>query len=589
VLGYPAGQAGLSRSAFLFTLIIGGIPVVSQTVRKMVRGKFASDVVASLAIVGALVTGEFLAGSVIVLMQTGGEALEDFAVRQASKSLKGLMERSPKTAHRKLLDSLEDIPVSLVVTGDHLVVKPGEIIPVDAVVVSGVSALDESALTGEPVPVAAFEGREVMSGSVAIDGALEIVALRPSSQSEYEQIVKLVAEAQQNKAPIGRLADRYALFFTPLTLVMCAIAWVITRRPEAVVAVLVVATPCPLILATPVAIISGINRAARNGIIVKGGAAIERIGKATAVVFDKTGTLTSGVPTVDRVVPLDGCSPSSLLRLAAGVEQLSAHPMARAVVARAKDEMGELPLATDMVEVAGQGVSGNVEGRLVSVGSRAYALERNLLDADTFSRRRLEVDACDDVTAVVGIDGRAAGLILYKDPLRPQVPALMERLKSLGVEETAMLTGDDELTASAIASEAGIATAKAGLRPGQKVEEVQGIMKRHSNVVMVGDGINDAPALAAATVGIALGAHGAAVSSEAADIVILPDDVGRVAEAVAVGKRTLRVARQSILIGLGASGGLMVVAAFGYIQPAFGALLQEFLDIGVILNALRAR
>ena len=517
VAQYAVRSPEVGRAILLATLVAGGLPVVVATVRGMVHGTFAADIVASLAIIGAVVIGEYLAGCVIVLMQTGGEALEDFAVRRASAALEALLARAPRIAHRRRTDGqsdcVEDVPVEDVAVGDLVLVRPGEIIPVDATVLSGTSAVDESALTGEPVPVTAGKGAAVMSGSVCLDGALELRATRPSSESQYELIVRLVRTAQTEKAPIGRLADRYAVVFTPLTLVMCVVAYLLTRRPDAVLAVLVVATPCPLILATPVAIISGVNRAARRGIIVKSGAAIERIGKVTAVVFDKTGTLTVGTPRVDRIVPLNGRPPGDMLRLAAGLEQLSGHQMARALVAAGRAQAGALPPAHQVAEAAGRGVSGRVEEHLVAVGSHAYAEQKGLTGVSTLDRARAEAGVEGDATAVIGIDGRVAGLVIFSDPLRPAVPELLRRLRALGVRETAMLTGDDEATARAIAAGAGITTVQADLLPAAKVEAVRELQGRHDTVVMVGDGINDAPALATATVGVALGAHGAAVSA----------------------------------------------------------------------------
>ena len=578
-----------SNVILLATLLAGGAPVVADTVRGMLHGNFAADIVASLAILGALITNEYLAGCVIVLMQTGGEALDAYAVRHASATLEALLSRAPRIAHRRVGLEIQDVSVDEVAVGDTLLVRPGEIIPVDGVVLKGVSAVDESALTGEPVPIPVMPGHDVMSGSVCLDGALDMRATRPSSESQYEQIVRLVRAAQIEKAPIGRLADRYAVFFTPFTLLMCMAAYLLTHRPDAVVAVLVVATPCPLILATPVAIISGINRAARRGIVVKNGAAIEQIGKATAVVFDKTGTLTRGRPVVERIIPLDGLSADAILRVAAGLEQLSGHHMARALVEAGVARLGSLPQPEHLSEEAGRGVSGQVEGHMIDVGSASYALQKGLATAEALNTVRMQAGLEGNATAVVGVDGQAAGLVVYVDPLRPAVPALLERLRALGVSETAMLTGDDLVTARAIAAEAGITTVKANLLPAQKVDAVRDVLNRHSSVVMVGDGINDAPALATATVGVALGAHGAAVSAEAADVVITVDDITRVADAVETGQHTLRIARQSILVGLGVSGALMVVAALGLIPPTLGAVLQECLDVAVILNALRAR
>lgn len=603
---YAIAAPDVARLVLGATLVIGGLPVVLRTVRGMLRGSFASDIVATLAIVGAAVTQEYLAGCVIVLMQTGGEALEDYAVRRASASLQALLTRAPKLAHRRSGETVEDVPAGEIAVGDAILVRPGDLVPVDGVIVSGTSAIDESALTGEPVPITGQPGNHVMSGSMCLDGALEIRAERVSGESQYEQIVRLVQAAQKDKAPIGRLADRYAVFFTPITLFMCALAYGISRQPQAVVAVLVVATPCPLILATPVAIISGINRAARNGIIVKGGAAVEQVGEADAVVFDKTGTLTAGTPAVDRVVPLDGYSARDVIRLGAALEQFSSHPMARALVQTAVEQGAPtspstsergLPLPTNVTESPGQGVFGRVEGHLVDVGSIAFAVHRGLGTLDVMNQARADVclsggawsGAATESVAVVGVDRKAAGLVIYADPPRPDAPQLMQTLKMLGINETVMLTGDDRPTAEAIASAVGINTVKAELLPADKVAAVEDLMRRHHGVVMVGDGINDAPALATATVGVALGAHGTAVSAEAADIVILTDNLSRVGTAIEIGKHTLHIARQSIFVGLGVSSLMMVVAAFGYIPPTFGAVLQEMLDVGVILNALRAR
>jgi heavy metal translocating P-type ATPase len=593
---YLARVPDVATWVFLATLVIGGLPVVLRTAANMLRGQFAADIVAALAIAGAAVTGEYAAGCVIVLMQTGGETLEAYAVGRASASLEELLRRAPRVANRrrsadpKLRNgALEVVPVEDLVVGESVMVRPGEIIPVDGVVEAGTAAVDEAALTGEPIPRPVKPGLEVMGGSICLDGVLDVRVIRPSSESQYDQIVRLVRAAQTQKAPIGRLADRYAVLFTPFTLLMCVAAYVITHQPVAVVAVLVVATPCPLILATPVAIISGINRAARLGVIVKSGAAIERVGRAKVVVFDKTGTLTRGSPTVDRVVSLDGYSAEEILWFGSGPEQGSTHPMARALVAAAAEFDRQLPTAEDIHEAPGQGVWGKVAGRRVDVGSFAHAAAQGISSPDALAAARSEANAKDDAIALVAIDGRAAGLVVFSDPIRPAIPQLLARLERLGVRETVMLTGDDRATAQIVASEAGIDTVKAQLLPADKATVVEELSRRYDTVVMVGDGINDAPALATATVGIALGARGAAVAAETADIVITTDDVGRVADAIETGRRTLRIALQSIWIGLGVSSGLMVVAAFGYIAPAGGAVLQELLDVAVILNALRAR
>jgi len=564
---------------FFFTLLAGGVPLVARTLWGMLRGRLAADVVAMLAIAGAVVFQEHFAGAVVVLMQSGGEALEAYAMHRATASLETLLARAPKVAHRLLPTGLEDVPVEAVRADDRLIVKPGDLVPVDCEVVAGTSSVDQSALTGEPLPIRALPGTVLMSGSVNQDGALTVRALRPSAQSQYQQIIAMVAHARREKPPIVRIADRFAVWFTPVTLAMCGVAYLVTGTPASVLAVLVVATPCPLILAAPVAVIAAISRAAAEGIIVKTGAAIEQVGRARVVVFDKTGTLTLGRPLVQDVIVMDGRSADEMLRLAAAVERLSAHHLGHAV-AEAARRLGPELSAEDVRETPGLGVTGRVDGHVVAVGSAAYLASRGLAVHDGPAER---------TTAFVAIDGRVAGAITFADQLRHQVPALMQRLTKLGVVDTVMLTGDRQETAEAIALQASIRTVRANLLPGGKVTAVGELKHRYGTVVMVGDGINDAPALAAATVGVAMGEHSPAASAEAADVVLLVDDIGRVAEAMAISQRMRRIILQSIGIGLGLSGALMVVASLGHIAPSVGALLQEGLDIAVILNALRAR
>ncbi len=578
--GLVTGLLARSDEIFLVTLVAGGAPLVFQTIRGMLHGRFAADIVAMLAIGTALVLGQYFAGAVIVLMQSGGEALEAYAMRRASDSLEALLSRAPTIAHRARGADVEDIPVDAVAVGDHLVVRPGDLVPVDAEVLEGTSTVDQSALTGEPLPLRAVVGTALLSGSVNLEGALRVRALRPSEQSQYQQIVRLVERARQEKPPIQRLADRFAIWFTPLTLAMCGVAYLLTGSATSVLAVLVVATPCPLILATPVAVIAGISRAADIGVIVKHGRAIEQLGLARAVVFDKTGTLTLGHPSVAHVDVLDGLAAPELLRLAAAVEQLSSHHLGRAVVDAGRGHFPSLPPVTEFHELPGRGVSGRVEGRLVSVGSPRYLRDAGVSVAD---------GSGDGTAAYVAIDGRVAGTIEFADRIRHQVPALLQRLTVLGVTETVMLTGDQEAPAEAIAAQAGIRTVRANLLPADKVAAVQELTERHGTVLMVGDGINDAPALAVATVGVAMGAHGTAVSAEAADVVLLVDDIARVGDAMAISRRMRRIALQSIGVGLGVSFALMVVASLGHITPAAGAVMQEALDAAVILNALRVR
>ena len=569
-----------ARRVFFITLVLGGTPLVARTLWGMAHGRFAADVVALLAIVGAVVFREPFAGAVIVLMQSGGEALEAYAMHRATASLEALLARAPKIAHRLSAGRLQDVAVEEVRPDDTLVVKPGDLVPVDGVVTAGTSAVDQSALTGEPIPIRALPGTELMSGSVNLEGALTLRALRPSAESQYQLIVRLVDRARAEKPPIVRIADRVAIWFTPVTLLVCGIAYLVTRDPVTALAVLVVATPCPLILAAPVAVIAAISRAAAAGIIVKSGAAIEQVGRARVVVFDKTGTLTLGRPLVEQIMVANGRSADELLRLAAAVEQLSGHHLGRAVAEAGLRRGLSIPAASDVQETHGLGVSGTVDGHTVDVGSVVYLLNRGISVTDGFT---------DHTSAFVAIDQRYAGFITFADRLRHQVPALLQRLRRLGVTDTVMLTGDRLESAEAIAAEAGIGTVRANLLPADKVTAVQELKAHRGTVVMVGDGVNDAPALAAATVGIALGEHGPAASAEAADIVLLVDDISRVADAIALSQRMRRIILQSIGVGLGVSFALMIVASTGRIPPSIGALLQEVLDAAVIVNALRAR
>ena len=589
-LQWGLGRANLAHWTWLGVLVIGGAPLVWNTLRGMLRGQFASDVVAMLAIVAAVAMDEPFAGVIVVLMQSGGEALEAYGFRRASSSLETLLARAPRTARRKQGNHLEEIAVAEVAVGDQLVVRPGELIPVDGALLSEEAEVDESALTGEPLPRPKNPGDVLLSGSVNTGGVFEMRADAVSSESQYARIVALVRQAQEDKAPIVRLADRYAVWFTPLTLIMCGVGWAITADPRTILAVLVVATPCPLILAAPIAVISGINRAAHAGIIVKGGAAIEQIGRAQVVVFDKTGTLTYGTPSVEQVVPSNGLHPHELLHKAASVEQLSSHLLGRTMAQEAQARHGPLPLPDHFEEVPGRGVAGRLAGEHILVGSHQFLRERlgeeraGLLDLDGATQPNAA-----QLAAFVAIDHKPAGVVLFSDQLRPGVPALMDRLRTLGVRRTVMLTGDRLASARPVAEAAGVDEVAADLLPAGKVTALQELKARYDPVVMVGDGINDAPALATATVGVAMGARGTAISAEAADVVLLVDDVTRVGEAVAIGQRTRRIAMESIYIGIGVSFVLMVIASFGVIPAPVGALAQEVLDFVVILNALRAR
>lgn len=581
-LAHPPISARHTWTAGLWLL---GVPLLYRTMRGVLRGRFAADLVAGLAVITAMVLGHPFAGLVIVLMQTGGEALEHFAERRASAAVRALETDAPREAHRLDGEHITDVPAEAVAVGDRILVRPGEMIPCDGIIESGTSQVDVARLTGEPVPVRASKGETLRSGSLVVDGALVLSVTALSKESLYARIVELVRTAQASKAPLQRLADRYAVWFTPITLVVAGLAYAISRDLDRVLAVLVVATPCPLILATPVAIIGGINRAARRQIIVRHGGALEALATVDTALFDKTGTLTVGRPEVTQVRAIPPFSEDDVLRLAGAVEQGSGHLLARTLVAAAHDRGLVLPEPSAVTEAAGRGVSGVVEHQQVTVGAFSLIRERAPEAARVLGALH---DGGPALRAFVAVGGRPAGSVTYADRVRDNAGAVVSELRVLGLTKIALLSGDHAENVTAVARAVGIDDVAADLLPEDKVSHVRRLTKAQHRVLMVGDGTNDAPALSSSAVGLALGAHGGGIVAEAADVVLLVDDLGRVPEAVAIGRRTMRIARQSIVAGLGLSSLAMLVAAAGYIPPTAGALLQEGIDVAVILNALRA-
>ena len=609
VVHYIFNDEETGQWIWFITLVIGGAPIVFETIKEMLHGRFASDIVAMLAISTAIITNEAFPGVIIVIMQSGGKALEDYAFRKATTSLDELMTRSPKIAHRKINDNeIEDVDVERIRIGDQLVIRPGDLVPVDGTIVSGNAQIDESSLTGEPLSKIKHIGEEVFSGTINTGNIFEIKAKRISEESQYSKIVKLVKKAREEKAPIQRLADKYAVWFTPITLAMCGFGWLLTQNVQTILSVLVVATPCPLIFATPVAIIGGIDKAAKRSIIVKSGSAIEQISRADAIVFDKTGTITYGVPLVEDIILLDNFkknqngrninySKDDILFKAASLEQMSSHPSAQSITRAGKEKFNSFPLPTSFHESSGSGVEGYVTGEHIMVGSYNYIESQFNANTnyDTINSNRDLLKTITDfqkrgkMVALVNINGTNAGIITFTDKIRDGVATMIQDLKKKGMKETIMLTGDSLDNAKSIANQIGVDNYKYDLLPEDKVNEVKKLREKFKDIIMIGDGINDAPALATATVGIAMGVKGTAISAEAADVVLLVDDVTKVSDVIHIGKETIKVAKQSIFFGMGISFLLMIFASFGLILPSVGALFQEALDIGVILNALRAK
>jgi heavy metal translocating P-type ATPase len=619
-----AGYGSLANWTLLAVVLLGGIPLLWETIQQFLHKEFGVDVIAILAIVGSVILGQYLAGALVVLMLSGGEALEAFALQRARSSLSALAERAPRVAHIWQGDELITIPAEQVEIDMEIVVKPGEQIPVDGVVTFGSASVSEADLTGEPVPVRRAPGMLVLSGSVNLDNVLTIRASKRSAESKYAQIVHLVEEAQTQKAPIHRLADRYSVGFTLLAVGLAGLTWILTGDSIYALAVLVVASPCPLILATPIAIISGMDLAARNGIIIKSGGAIEQLGEVTVAVFDKTGTLTLGIPKVTTIVLVQqnaqgenvidaddeavSRNPSdydenTLLRFAASVEQLSAHILAHSVVEAAQERTLSLSIAHDFEEIFGKGVRGDVPVIAadrqvqepgtkneveVAVGNRTFMQHLAIgVPASLLSERERRVER-GQICSFIAVQKQVEGLLVLADVPRPELSHLSTDLHAAGIKETLLLTGDGDVVAQQIGKVAQMDRVISRCLPEDKVRVVKELEQQGQRVLMVGDGINDAPALASATVGMALGTQGLTAAASAADTVLLSTDILRVVRAVRIGHHVMRVAMQGIWVGMGLSVIAMIFAAFGFITPAAGALLQEAFDVIVILNALRA-
>lgn len=591
--GLAAWQLGEDRAA---TWIWGlaTLPVVISLAISMVRdllaGRMGVDAVALLSMSAALALGETLAGIVVAVMYAGGNVLEDFAVTRAESNLKSLTDRAPRTAHRFVDDTLEDIPVEQVAAHDRLLVRTGEVVPVDGIVLetgaAGTTTIDESALTGEPIPVQRHAGEPVRSGAINAGVPFTLQATATASESTYAGIVSMVAAAQTTRAPFIRIADRFALLLLPLAVLVAGGAWILSGDPVRGLAVLVVATPCPLILAAPVAFISGVSQAARRGVLVKGGAALEALARVHTILFDKTGTLTVGGARLVAVETAPGIDANEVLRFAACLEQASHHVIAQAIVNAAETRGLTLVPPTDVREDLGAGLAGTVEGRRIAAGSLTMTTGGNQR-ATWVDRAQRRASWRSALSVFVTIDGELVGALLLGDSLRREAPRAIRALREAGIGRIVMVTGDHADSAETIGAALDLDAVLANRVPADKVDAVEFEKKRYSTL-MVGDGINDAPALAAADIGIAMGARGASASSEAADAVVLVDRLDRVADAIAIARRSRRIAIESIVAGMALSLVAMGFAAAGHLTPVAGAILQEAIDVAVILNALRA-
>ncbi|MEZ5151074.1 heavy metal translocating P-type ATPase [Rhodococcus zopfii] len=583
VVAWILGAPGAADGFWIAGTVIAIVPSVWWVVAAVRRGRVGVDLIAVLSLIGTLLVDEYLAGALIAVMLATGQSLDAAANRRASKDLRSLLDRAPRSSRRRRRDTVETVSIDEITAGDILVVGSGETVPVDGWISSPVAVLDESTLTGEPMHVRLGDGEAVRSGVINAGDVFEMEARATAEDSTYAGVVRLARDAAAESAPVVRLADRIAAWFLPLALILAAIAWAVSGTAVRAVAVLVVATPCPLLLAAPVAIVSGLSRASRRGVVIRSGGALENLGHATTLVMDKTGTLTSGRPAGSDIVTAPGYDAVEILRLAASADQVSAHVLAAALVQEAKMRDLTLSYPADVVEEPGTGIAATVDGRRVTVGTLALPSH-----APQWARAVLARSALDGAVVVwVTVDGELAGAILLIDPLRRDAPRTLRRLRSAGLNRLVMLTGDRREPAEEIGAILGLDRVYAEQTPADKVSRVRA--ERESAVtVMVGDGVNDAPALAAATVGVAMGARGSTASSEAADIVLTTDRLDRLADAMEIARRSRRIALESAIVGMGLSLVAMGCAAAGWVTPALGALLQEAIDVAVILNALRA-
>jgi heavy metal translocating P-type ATPase len=576
-----AGQHLIAH--ILMSIVIGAelIPFFTEMYRDMRAGKYGVDILAAVAVLSSLALQEFWAGMVIILMLTGGRALEDYANHRAERELDALLDRAPQKA--RILRGRKEVEVKAteVRKGDKLIIRPGELVAADAEILEGSATFDESSLTGESLPQPKDPGAILLSGSINIDGPITARAIHSAEDSQYQQIIKLVESARNSQAPFVRLADRYAVPFTLVSFIIALTAWGVSGEPIRFLEVIVVATPCPLLLAVPIAVISGMSRAAKQGIIIKNGKSLEQLAHAKTFAFDKTGTLTQGLLKVEKVTTFGRISRTGLLGLSASLEHNSGHAQAAAIVAKAEAEHAKLVTVRDVREIAGKGITAHAKGQDVILGRLQLLEEHGVVMPKGFNAQDYNQTA-----AFIAVDGGLAGVITFTDEVRKESKQTLEALRAAGVREFLMITGDNPTTAKAIAKKLGIESVMADALPGDKIHAIEQVP--HRPVAFVGDGVNDAPVLTASDVGIALGARGAAAASESADIVIMQDDLGRVVQGVRIARRTFGIAKQSVLVGIGLSVALMFVFATGKFLPIYGAVLQEVVDVVVIFNALRA-
>jgi len=563
-----------SKILITATGILMSIVLLKGMIDVLRSGNFGVDILAISAIAATLAVGNYWAALIILIMITGGDSLEDYAQKKARKDLKSLLDNTPRIAHKKTGNDLDDVPVEDIKIGDIIIVKPKEIIPVDGILLSAEVLLDESSLTGESKPVNKTKGNGLWSGSVNGSGAITIQVSKLAKESQYQQLVQLVHNSEKEPAHFVRMADRYALPFTIVAFLIAGIAYLITKDPNRIAEVLVVASPCPLILAAPIALIAGMSRSSRNGVVIKSGTVIEKLDRMKAIAFDKTGTLTKGDLTLDDIIPENPYSKDELIDFVASVEQQSSHVLAVSVMKYIGDKT--ILLATDLKEIEGNGIQGKVDGKLVKVGKLSFV-----------TAEPIQIKT-EKTSLFVSVNDKYVGEITFIDEVRPEARQTIAQLLKMGIQKIMMISGDKQSISENIAKEIGITEVHGGCLPEDKLKILKSMPDEFRPVVMVGDGVNDAPSLTVADVGIAMGAKGSSAASDSADVVILRDNLQKVSDTILISKETMKIARQSVFIGIAVCTVLMLIAAFGVLPALIGAGLQEVVDLISITSALRA-
>ena len=571
--------------SFLISAVVGGFPVFKLAVTNILRDfDLTAGVMVSVAMIAALIVGEYSAMALVAFMMVIGEALEDFTRERADHALKELNELIPAMVTLRMNDQDVEVPIGQVRKGDIALVRPGGRIPIDGVIVDGDASIDQSSITGESMPIDRIVGDKVYAGTLVSSGALSVEVEDVGSTTTLGKMIRLVEEAQSSQAPVQRVANKYANFFAPVAIVIAGITYLVTGEILRGVTMLVAICPCSLVLATPTAIVAAIGNTARNGVLVKNGTAMEQIGKVDVVAFDKTGTVTFGEPVVVGVNPLNGYSEEELLKLTASAERSSEHPLARAIIKEANRKGLELWIPKDFESLAGHGISANVDGKNVSIGEKM--LEKNNVKLVRSVVSDIEADKAEGYTIIpVAIDGSVAGYINVADTVRPESAMVIENLRRLGISKTFLITGDSKAVGEKVGRELGVSEIYTEVLPEMKLEIIRELQSEGHSIAYVGDGVNDAPALAAADVGIAMGSIGTAVAMETADVVLLTDEIGQVPYLIELSQATMTNIRTNIIISMAIVFGSVAASALGLFGPVMGAIMHEVAAVPVIANA----